>query len=132
MSPTGCATGRPTTPACRGPNEAHEPPQRRVARVADRPRGVPAAEIHVAAAVVGAMGRPDRLLDALKAGRAVPLVSATLLSAMMAAGLPEAAYKRFAFRGLDWAKAFRLTGRGELVELSDDEYDRLRDELPAG
>jgi hypothetical protein len=77
-------------------------------------------------------GRPDALLDALKAGEPVVLVSATLLCAMMAAGLPEAAYKRFAFGGLDWAKAFRLTERGELVELSDDEYDRPRDELPAG
>jgi hypothetical protein len=70
-------------------------------------------------------GRPDELLDGLRAGRPVVLVSATLLSAMMAAGLPESAYKRFAFGGLDWAKAFVLTERGELVELTDDEHDRL-------
>jgi hypothetical protein len=65
-------------------------------------------------------GRRDETLEALKAGNAVEVVSATLLSAIMAAGLPEAAYKRFAFGGTDWAKAFRLTERDELVELSDD------------
>jgi hypothetical protein len=64
-------------------------------------------------------GRRDELLDALKAGAAVEVVSPTLLSAMMAAGLPEAAYKRFAFGGADWAKAFVLTERDELVELPD-------------
>jgi hypothetical protein len=47
-------------------------------------------------------------------------VSPDLLCAMMAAGLPEAAYKRFAFGGADWAKAFVLTERDELVELPDD------------
>jgi hypothetical protein len=73
----------------------------------------------------GAAGSLVGLYDSL-------LETKTQLCAMMAAGLPEAAYKRFAFGGLDWAKAFRLTERGELVELSDDEYDRLRDELPAG
>jgi hypothetical protein len=70
-------------------------------------------------------GRPDALLEGLKAGKPVVLVSATLLSAMIDAGLPESAYKRFAFGGSDWAKAFQLTERGELVELSDDEHDRL-------
>ena len=78
-------------------------------------------------------GRPDEMLERLKAGKPVVLVSATLLSAMIDAGLPEAAYKRFGFGGADWAGAFRLSERGELVELAGDEHDRwLDDGLPAG
>jgi hypothetical protein len=62
-------------------------------------------------------GRPDELLDALKTGKPVVVVAPTLLCAMMAAGLPESAWKRFAFGGADWARAFQLTERGELVEV---------------
>jgi hypothetical protein len=60
--------------------------------------------------------RIDRTAASMRGGVASP----TLLSAMMAAGLPEAAYKRFAFGGVDWAKGFVLTERDELVELPDD------------
>jgi hypothetical protein len=70
-------------------------------------------------------GRPDALLDKLKGGEPVVLVSATLLSAYMAAGLPESAWRRFALDGADWAKAFLLDERDRLVVLSDEEHDRL-------
>jgi hypothetical protein len=70
-------------------------------------------------------GRPDPLLDDLKSGKAVVLVSATLLSAFMAAGLPDAAHKRFWYGGADWSKAFLLDEQDRLTELSDEEHDRL-------
>jgi hypothetical protein len=65
-------------------------------------------------------GWPDELLDKLKAGEPVVLVSATLLSAFIAAGLPDAAHKRFWFGGADWAKAFVLGEDDRLVELADE------------
>jgi hypothetical protein len=70
-------------------------------------------------------GRPHAMLEELKAGEPVVLVSATLLSAMMAAGLPESAWRRFALDGADWSKAFLLDEQDRLVELSDDQHDRL-------
>lgn len=75
------------------------------------------------------MGRPDPLLDGLKAGKAVPLDSSVLVSAYMAAGLPEAAYRRFGFGGADAHKLVRLDEQGRLSEMSDDEYDRLTESL---
>jgi hypothetical protein len=65
------------------------------------------------------------MLEKLKAGEPVVLVSAMLLSAFMAAGLPESAWRRFALDGADWSKAFLLDERDRLVELSDEEHDRL-------
>jgi hypothetical protein len=65
-------------------------------------------------------GGRDELLDDLKAGRPVVVVSPTLLCAMMAAELPEATYRRFGYGGADWGKAFRLDEHNRLIELADD------------
>jgi hypothetical protein len=66
-------------------------------------------------------GWPDELLDDLKAGNAVVVSSTTLMSAFMAAGLPDAAHKRFWFGGTDWDKVYRLDEHDRLTELADDE-----------
>jgi hypothetical protein len=65
-------------------------------------------------------GRRDEMLDALKGGAAVEVVSADLLCAMMAAELPEAVYRRFAFGGADWGKVFELDEHDRLTELVDE------------
>jgi hypothetical protein len=58
----------------------------------------------------------DELLEDLKTGGRVEVGSPTLMSALLHAGQD---YRRYAFGGADWGKAFLL-----------DEHDRLT-ELPA-
>jgi hypothetical protein len=55
----------------------------------------------------------DELLEELKAGAPVEVGAATVMSALMHAGLD---YRRFAFGGADVNKLFRLEG-DQLVEL---------------
>jgi hypothetical protein len=65
-------------------------------------------------------GWPDELLDALKAGEAVVVSSSMLMLAFMAAGLPDAAHKRFWYGGADWDKLYRLDEQDRLSELPDE------------
>ena len=58
----------------------------------------------------------DELLEELKAGGPVEVGSATLMCALMHAGLD---YRRFAFGGADWDKVFVLDERDKLTELTD-------------
>lgn len=66
-------------------------------------------------------GWADELLDELKAGRPVVVGSSTLLCAMMAAGLPEATYRRFCWGGPDFEKLFEIDEQDRLTEWTDDE-----------
>jgi hypothetical protein len=61
-------------------------------------------------------GGRDELLDALKTGGPVDVGSATLMSALMHAGLD---HRRYAFGGTDADKLFVLTERDDLIELPD-------------
>jgi hypothetical protein len=63
-------------------------------------------------------GWADPTLDALKAGEPVEIGAATLLCAMMAAGLPESAWRRFALGGTDHDSLFRLDELDRLIELA--------------
>jgi hypothetical protein len=53
-------------------------------------------------------GCPDPFLEALQAGEAVTVGSATLLSAFIAGGLPRSAYDRFCWGGSDHKTLFVL------------------------
>jgi hypothetical protein len=55
----------------------------------------------------------DDLLEELKSGGPVVVGAATLMCALMDAGMD---YRRFAFGGVDWEKTFLLTERDELTE----------------
>ena len=59
-------------------------------------------------------GKPNDLLEDLRADVAVVVSSAQLLKALMAAGLPV---DRFAYRGADYGKTFLLDERDELREV---------------
>jgi hypothetical protein len=66
-------------------------------------------------------GWRDELLDELKSGAAVVVSSGTLLSAPIAAGLPEATYRRFCYGGPDFEKLFVLDEHDGLSEWTADE-----------
>lgn len=65
-------------------------------------------------------GWPDELLDDLKAGRPAVVGSATLLSAFIAAGLPESSYQRFCYGGADYKTVFVLDEQDRLTECEPD------------
>lgn len=59
----------------------------------------------------------DELLDELKVGGPVEIGSAELLVAMMHAGLPETAWRRYALGGADHGRVFLLDSE-RLAELA--------------
>jgi hypothetical protein len=59
----------------------------------------------------------DELLEELKSGGPVVVGAATLMCALMHAGLD---CRRYAFGGSDWGKTFVLDERDRLIEWTDD------------